>query len=91
MTPNILNDKKIFKTGSCIIAGSRTIYDDVWIEKAIQLSNFKITEVVSGCAAGPDSMGEDWAIKNKIPIKKFPANWNLGKHAGFLRNKEMSI
>lgn len=53
-------------------------------------SGFHIDEVVSGTAKGIDSLGEAWAKKNKIPIKQFPANWDLhGKMAGYLRNKEM--
>jgi len=49
-----------------------------------------ITEVVSGCAKGADTLGEMWATKNGIPIKKFPADWKKhGKAAGFIRNKEM--
>lgn len=50
-----------------------------------------ITEIVSGaCPTGVDRDGERWAKKNKIPIKKFPANWSLGKKAGPLRNREMA-
>ncbi len=74
-----------------IIAGSRLFvptHNDVLL-----LDKFKnnITEVVSGCAKGGDAFGESWASWNKIPIKKFPANWELyGKAAGHIRNSEMA-
>ena len=50
-----------------------------------------VTEVVSGGARGVDSSGECWARNRLIPIKMFPADWDLhGKQAGFLRNTEMA-
>lgn len=74
-----------------IIAGSRTVTDYSIVLKAIQLSKFDISEVVSGGARGADSLGERFAKENKIPVKIFPANWEMyGKKAGFLRNREMA-
>ena len=72
-----------------IIAGSRTITDYELVSKIIKDSGFVIDEVVSGCAAGVDSLGEKWAEKNGIPIKRFPANWSIGKMAGIVRNHQM--
>jgi hypothetical protein len=48
-----------------------------------------IDEVVSGNANGADSIGEEWAMRRYIPVAHFPAAWELGNHAGFLRNEEM--
>lgn len=73
-----------------IIAGTRTIEDKNVVYFAIEKSQFKITEVVSGKAKGVDSIGEKWAIDNNIPIIEFPAHWTqFGKKAGPLRNQEM--
>lgn len=73
-----------------IIAGSRTIIDPNLVIEAIKESKFKIDEVCSGKCRGPDSLGEEWAKCNNIPIKDFPADWQkLGKKAGILRNIEM--
>lgn len=51
-----------------------------------------VDEVVSGGARGADLGGEYWAELRKIPMKRFPADWN-GPHkklAGFIRNEEMA-
>lgn len=58
-----------------IIAGSRKYNNYEEIKKAISLSGFEITEVVSGKADGVDTLGEQWARENNIPVKSFPPNW----------------
>jgi len=76
-----------------IIAGSRGVTDYALVKKAVILSGFatEITEVVSGTAAGVDTLGERWAKEHDIPCKRMPANWSAhGRQAGFLRNREMA-
>ena len=73
-----------------IIAGSRGIDDFAIVSKAIVDSGFEITEVVSGTARGVDLEGEGWASLNEVPIKRFPADWSLGRGAGHKRNAEMA-
>ena len=74
-----------------IIAGSRTILDLKAVEQAVRESGFTITEVVSGCSKGVDTLGEIWANNKKVPVKRFPAKWEeLGRKAGPLRNLEMA-
>ena len=73
-----------------IIAGSRTVVDIKIVEKAIWLSGFNISEVVSGGAWGVDALGEKIANRQNISIKMFSADWNkYGRSAGPIRNKEM--
>jgi hypothetical protein len=74
-----------------IIAGSRGITVGWYVEAAIRESGFIITEIVSGRARGVDRLGEQWALRNNIPLKLFTANWNeYGKSAGSIRNTEMA-
>jgi len=74
-----------------IIAGSRTITNYTLIAQAIKLSNFQISEIVSGTARGVDRLGERYAKEHKIPIKQFPADWDKwGKQAGYIRNQAMA-
>jgi len=77
-----------------IIAGSRhlTDIDSEGIQAFINFLGIEnITEVVCGCARGIDTAGELWAKENNIPVKPFPAEWDLyGKAAGHIRNKQMA-
>ena len=74
-----------------IIAGSRSVNNYDHIERAIELSQFKISQVISGTARGVDQLGEKWADLHNIPVKRFPADWGeYGKSAGYKRNEEMA-
>lgn len=73
-----------------IIAGSRTITDYSIVKSIIEKSMFNITEIVSGTSYGVDKLGERYGIEHHIPIKRFPAKWNMhGKSAGYKRNVQM--
>lgn len=87
-----------------IIAGPRYIDPEKHIEYSVEeylplvreflaKINYEITEVVSGKAKGFDTIGEEWAKENDIPIKEFPVtkeDWQTkGKRAGFIRNQVM--
>lgn len=73
-----------------IIAGSRNILDYEMLLEAISESKFNITEVFCGLARGPDTLGERWAKENNVPIRYFPAQWEIfGRSAGPRRNEEM--
>ncbi len=74
-----------------IIAGSRDITDAALIERAIAASKFAISEVVSGACRGVDKIGEDWAKSKGLPLKKFPADWRMGRSAGPRRNLQMAM
>lgn len=72
-----------------IIAGSRDITDYSLVSEIIQ--NHDITEIVCGGARGVDAIGKAYGEANNIPVKMFPADWNLfGKSAGFRRNVQMA-
>lgn len=76
-----------------IIAGDRAITDIALVEAAIEESGWRdeITEVVSGKAKGVDTLGEQWAEANGVPVKPFPARWDVyGKAAGPIRNGQMA-
>ena len=51
---------------------------------------FEFTKIISGGARGADSLGEWYAMKNKIPIEIILPNWDKhGKAAGMIRNMEI--
>ena len=63
-----------------IVAGSRHITDyqlvSSVITNTINKYDIKVAEIVSGCAAGPDSLGEQWALENGIKVEPFDPNWD---------------
>ena len=74
-----------------IIAGGRDITDIDLLNRAIRESGFVITEVVSGGSSGVDSLGEQWALANDIPVKQFIPAWEFyGRSAGPKRNQVMA-
>jgi hypothetical protein len=75
-----------------IIAGCRDFnnYDLLKSKLDFYFSNIEVTEIVSGACSGADKLGERYALEHNIPVKQFPANWNLGRKAGPLRNEEMA-
>jgi len=78
-----------------IIAGSRDLQVSVGfisecLGRLFGYSKKDISEVVCGMARGIDLCGRAWAEQCKIPIKEFPADWELyGKSAGHIRNSQM--
>lgn len=76
-----------------VICGGRTfkkyqLVEDI-INDAIK-NGLIITQVVSGGAKGVDTMGENWAVKNGVDIKRMEAEWNkYGLSAGPIRNAKM--
>lgn len=84
-------------TRKIIIAGGRDFKDymllknkcDYYLSKAI--SNEDEIIIVSGTANGADKLGEKYAKEKGYAIERHPAKWNeLGKRAGYIRNKEMA-
>jgi predicted Rossmann fold nucleotide-binding protein DprA/Smf involved in DNA uptake len=80
-----------------IIAGSRDISDYQALIDAIEKSGIdveQVTEIVSGCAIGVDSMGIRYAMETKKPIVRFPVSYvewrRYGKSAGPRRNRKMA-
>lgn len=77
-----------------IIAGGRdhppfTDKDYLWLDGIVD--GIGVTEIVSGCAKGADTEGEIYAGTRGLPIKKFPALWNVyGNAAGPIRNEKMA-
>ena len=75
-----------------LIAGSRSFTDYNFLERTVLgfADPKDIDCIISGTAVGADSLGELFARIHKIPVKQFPANWDLhGKKAGFIRNKTL--
>ncbi len=78
-----------------VVCGSRGFNDYKMLEIKLNLylSNIEEREkiiIVSGGANGADLLGETYAIANKYPVLKYPADWiKHKKTAGCIRNAEM--
>jgi hypothetical protein len=76
-----------------IIAGGRDFDDYPALEKYCDqvILVYCDPEIVSGGARGADRLGEEYAEKRGLPIRRFPADWDAhGRRAGFLRNAQMA-
>ena len=75
------------------IIGSRDFNDYEYLNKTIKekVKELPIIKViVSGCARGADTLGEEFARKNNLIFKAYPAMWDTyGKSAGIIRNKDI--
>ena len=73
-----------------IVAGSRTISDIATVARAMDSCGWKITTVISGTAAGVDSVGEMVAAMRGILVERFPPDYSLGRAAPMIRNGQMA-
>ena len=85
-----------------IIAGSRSFNDYEFLKtnclnifrqlKAEGYNTKRETlEIISGTAKGADKLGEQFAEEFNLKVVRFPADWSLGKKAGFIRNRQMAL
>ena len=80
-----------------IIAGSRTITKRHIVEDAFfeWFGRQDVSEIVSGCAQGVDTLAIEFAEANGYDVVKFPANWydsngKFDRSGGFKRNMQMA-
>jgi hypothetical protein len=51
---------------------------------------YNVREIVSGGAAGADSLGARWAREQGIKLTEFKPDWEKhGRRAGFIRNEDI--
>lgn len=78
-----------------VISGSRDFNNYEVIESKIldiigKLNSNNSMEIISGGCRGVDKCAEMFAYRNGFKFTEFPADWSLGKRAGYLRNKQMA-
>ena len=84
---------KIFKV---IIAGGRNFDDYELLKECLDmllilyvLYGYKIV-IISGTAKGADRLGERYAKERGYELIRMPADWSLGRSAGYQRNSDMA-
>jgi len=69
------------------IAGSRNFKDLDMVREYLWDWHPACIHIVTGGAEGPDSVAEEWARDNKLPLTVIKPDWaKHGKKAGILRN-----
>lgn len=77
-----------------IVAGGRDFNDAELLSRTlyamadVELAD-KSVSLVSGMAKGADALGYRFAKSLGIKCYEFPADWSLGRKAGFMRNTQM--
>lgn len=73
-------------------ASKQNVFDGIREFFAIyKLPDYRVVEVVCGCAKGADRFGAEYALEAGIPVTHFPADWKKhGNKAGILRNCDMA-
>lgn len=75
-----------------VVTGGRNYKDKEQVFKALNHVHARrgISELYHGGSSGADKLAEEWALKNSVPVKCFPADRKkLGKSAEPVRNIEM--
>lgn len=77
-----------------IVAGGRDFTNYKLLKEKLDflLSNTDKEEVtiLCGMARGVDLLGKRYADQNEIDVWEYPADWSLGRQAGYLRNSDMA-
>ncbi|MDC8803955.1 DUF2493 domain-containing protein [Halomonas pacifica] len=75
----------------CIVCGGREFDDWPLLKRKLDaiFARQSFVEIVSGGAPGADALGERYAAERGWAVRRFPANWSLGRRAGPLRNAQM--
>lgn len=75
-----------------LVCGSRTYADRTTMWNVLDGVHHEhhLGVLIHGAAAGADSLADEWADENDVPISSYWANWGMhGKAAGPIRNELM--
>jgi hypothetical protein len=79
-----------------IVAGGRLFDDYELLKECLDMLltlyvmyGYEIV-IVSGTAKGADTLGERYAKERGYEIIRMPADWSIGKSAGYRRNADMA-
>jgi hypothetical protein len=74
------------------VVGTRTFSNFDLLDREIAkiIKVFKVDEIISGGAAGADSMGIMFARDHGLPSAVYFPDWTAGKVAGVIRNAKLA-
>jgi hypothetical protein len=76
------------------VVGSRSIQNFRFVgcilDGIVAAMGYSEVTLISGAAAGVDSLAAKWARKRGFEVIEFPADWEAhGRSAGFIRNRDI--
>ena len=71
------------------VVGSRTFQDAATLYQVLDTLVPPVSAVVSGGAAGADTLAEAWARARAVPCTVLKPDWSKGRQAGHLRNYDI--
>lgn len=76
-----------------LVTGGRDYADQVYLFHVLDRWHNErgIECIIEGGATGADHLAGLWAKDRGVPLLTFPAQWELGKQAGMIRNAQMLI
>lgn len=77
-----------------IVTGSRYYNDEEKVNVTLDALHhmMRITCIIQGGATGADQLAREWAMRRKVKIDTFKADWRrYGNYAGPERNTDMAI
>jgi hypothetical protein len=76
-----------------MVTGSRTwVWPDVIEDALTELFAVfagELTVVHGDCPAGADRIADWWCFRRGVPVERYPADWSMGRAAGYFRNAQM--
>lgn len=84
-----MNELKLIVAGGRDFADYKLLEEVLWDISKCMSEDIGVS-LVSGMARGADALAVRFARENNIKLHEFPANWNLGKSAGYKRNTQMA-
>lgn len=76
--------------GGALAAAMQRDLLKTFLDRALKAG--RISTIIHGGAKGADSLADEWAKANGVPVEVFPADWEThGKAAGGIRNRQMLV
>lgn len=90
----VCRTKDVRPVFAMLVVGSRSVTDYPFFKSKMDLLLSRVKDscrilIVSGGAAGADTLAERYAAENGYALKVMKADWKKGNAAGYIRNREM--
>jgi hypothetical protein len=77
---------RVLVTGSRKFGDSQMVYnrlERLWTKRLLEND---LVIVHGACPTGADALADAWAVGQGVTVVRYPADWSLGRSAGYIRN-----